>query len=402
MFNSLRTAHLERLPHMEPADVVYRRGRYDFDLSLLPAENPPRRMGRWRMLGELVGTRYSVVELNEPLLLALWRQLLWQVPVLRLRSRLTRRPVAISGYCIDFGDPAAELARRRFMPAWLAPVVVRLGVRFLVRGFDRLAFGTEGSLRLYAQWAGEDLVRSRGRLFPSLAAPCRCPEEAPGVHPDTRFVFVGAFLERKGIRQLLAAWEEIERTADRPVSLRIIGHGALETVVRTWAEGRPSVTVDIDPPRTEIHRALRAADVLVLLSQREGHWREQIGLPILEGLSHGTEVVATDETGIAGWLAEHGHQVVGGSAGASATAEALLAAARGRRDRHEILADLPEVDGRLAADTWLMTGEDPTGSGQDAGAVLGATGADPQVGRVNEGSPVRGRAPGRRRSSPLP
>jgi glycosyltransferase involved in cell wall biosynthesis len=402
MFNSLRTAHLERLPLMEPAEVVYRRGRYDFDLSLLPAENPPRRMGRWRMLGELVGTHYSVVELNEPLLLALWRQLLWQVPVLRLRSWLTRRPVAISAYCIDFGDPAAELARRRFVPAWLAPVVARLGVRFLVRGFDRLAFGTEGSLRLYARWAGDELVRSRGRLFPSLAAPCRCPEEAPDGSPESRFVFVGAFLERKGIRQLLAAWEEVERTTDRPVSLRIIGHGALEAVVSTWAQGRPSVTVDIDPPRSEVHRALRAADVLVLLSQREGHWREQIGLPILEGLSHGAEVVATDETGIAGWLADHGHQVVSGSAPAATTAQALLAAARRRRPRREILADLPEVDGRLAADTWLMTGEDPTDSGHDAGAVLAATAAEPQVGGANEGSPVRGSGSGRRPSSPLP
>jgi glycosyltransferase involved in cell wall biosynthesis len=349
---------------MEPAEIVYRRGRYDFDRSLIPTDDPPRQVTRWGMVAELARGKHSVVELNEPLLVALWPQLLSHVAVLRLRSLLTRRRATVAAYCIDNGDPAVEIARRRFVPTWLAPVLTRLCVRFLVSGIDRLAFGTEASARLYTRWAGEKLVTSRGRIFAALPAPCTCPEIDVAPDRGLQFLFVGAFAERKGIRQLMAAWDVLERTSDQPASLRLIGRGALLDVVRAWAADRPSVVLAIDPPRADIHQALRTTDVLALFSQSEPHWREQIGLPILEGLAHGAEVVTTDETGIAGWLRSHGHRVVAGSAPPQEMAAALLAAARDRRPRSQILADLPRVDGRLTADTWLMTGEDPTGSGQ--------------------------------------
>jgi glycosyltransferase involved in cell wall biosynthesis len=81
----------------------------------------------------------------------------------------------------------------------------------------------------------------------------------------------------------------------------VIGAGRLLPEVRAWADGRDDVDLEIDPPRARVHEAMRESSVLVLLSQPHGHWREQVGLPIVEGLAHGCEVVTTSETGLASW-----------------------------------------------------------------------------------------------------
>jgi hypothetical protein len=39
-------------------------------------------------------------------------------------------------------------------------------------------------------------------------------------------------------------------------------------------------------------------------------WREQLGLPILEGLSHGSRIVTASETGLAPDLSRDGHFVI--------------------------------------------------------------------------------------------
>jgi hypothetical protein len=116
--------------------------------------------------------------------------------------------------------------------------------------------------------------------------------------------------------------------------------------------------LEIDPPRTVIHQALRTSGTLILLSQRAGHWREQIGLPIQEGLGHGCEIVATSETGLAGWLGDHGHEVLPTAAPAADVATAIDAAMLRATQRHGSLADLPEEDQRFVGDRWMMTGSE--------------------------------------------
>jgi len=64
-------------------------------------------------------------------------------------------------------------------------------------------------------------------------------------------------------------------------------------------------------------------------------------------------VVTTDETGLATWLSDHGHHVVRGAAGADEVGDAVRRALAKDRPPTSVLADLPPVDGRLAADTWL-------------------------------------------------
>jgi glycosyltransferase involved in cell wall biosynthesis len=110
----------------------------------------------------------------------------------------------------------------------------------------------------------------------------------------------------------------------------------------------------VDPPRAQIHQLLASSQVLVLPCQPTPSWREQVGLPIVEGLSYGCTVVTTTETGLASWLAAAGHQVTSADATAEELAAAILAAVRHPLQAGDVLASLPDVDGRLAADDWLF------------------------------------------------
>jgi glycosyltransferase involved in cell wall biosynthesis len=114
------------------------------------------------------------------------------------------------------------------------------------------------------------------------------------------------------------------------------------------------VSVVVDPPRARVHALQREASVAVLLSQRTRTWREQVGLPVVEGLAHGCAVLATTETGLAAWLEEHGHAVVDPAADPERVADVLVGLLDARRPAATVLADLPDVDGRLAADAWLL------------------------------------------------
>ncbi|GGL87418.1 glycosyltransferase [Nakamurella endophytica] len=353
IYGNVRTAHLERLAAMSPAALVYRRHRYDFDPGTAPAGAVLARRGRLATIGHLLRRRYDVVELNEPMAYGRWLDLVAQVAAVRLRGLVTGRRTTVVAYCIGYSDPAVELTERwPALPVRPARALTRIAVRTLSRSMDRLAFGTTGSLELYRRY----VPRARGdwQVFEGLSAPCECLADGAGNPSPTgaRILFLGAFSDRKGIRQLMQAWDQRGQLPDG-ACLRLVGKGPLTDLVREWADDRNDVRVEVDPPRAEIHRALRDADVLVLLSQPVRGWREQIGLPILEGLSHGVRIVASDETGLASWLERHGHCVLPADSPPATTLDAILRTARDPRSRESVLADLPHTDQRLAADLWL-------------------------------------------------
>jgi len=166
-------------------------------------------------------------------------------------------------------------------------------------------------------------------------------------------VFLGAFSTRKGFPLVVEAWPRVlARVPD--AELVVVGKGDLEPEARTLG-ALPSVRVVEDPPRTQIHAELRSAAVLTLPSQRRGRWREQVGLPVVEGLAHGCSIVTTDETGLASWLVEHRHRALPSPTSVDALADALVAALEEQRRPADVRADLPAVDGRLAADAWMFS-----------------------------------------------
>jgi glycosyltransferase involved in cell wall biosynthesis len=354
VYTHLRTAHLERFRHMIPARVLYIGRRYDFDESLIDPSNPPVQCTRVGVLRELVRRHHAVVEVNEPTMVANWQFLLAQVAAVRLRGALFRRRTTIVAYCIGATDPAAALARRRWMPERFAGPLARAVMTILLGSTDRLAFGTAGSRELNEACVGRHRIAGKSRLFEALPSVCACLPGATDSRTPTQLAFVGKLTARKGINQIMDAWDVVRRD-HAGATLRILGKGELEREVVSWASGRPEVSVEIDPPRETIHRALRRSGALICLAQPSAV-REQIGLPILEGLGHGCEIVATSETGLAAWLSDHEHAVVAPDAPAADVAHEVAAAFARAATRHGSLPDLPREDQRIAADRWLLTG----------------------------------------------
>ncbi len=110
----------------------------------------------------------------------------------------------------------------------------------------------------------------------------------------------------------------------------------------------------VDPDRQDIEAVLQESKVLVLPSKRTPTWREQIGLPILEGLSFGCEIVTTEETGIADWLRYNGHQVLEAKHSSSDLAKSILLSLTNGRSAEQIQSTLPPRDSRTDAEEWLI------------------------------------------------
>jgi glycosyltransferase involved in cell wall biosynthesis len=357
IYGRLRTADLEAFRKMVPARVIYWAPRYDYDPTEADPANPPVQLTRLGTLREVARRHHTAVEINEPAMVDRWFLLLLLVLVVRARSLVARRRTTIATYCMANADPALEVGVRWHLPPGACRVVTRLMMTMLVRSVDRLAFATKMSHHMYRGYVGEAPLRSRARLFEAIPAACGCLHETSEERRPTQVLFVGGLLEHKGIRETMAAWEELhERRPDG--TLVIVGKGRLEAEVAAWATHRPEVTMYVNPPRPTIHRALRTSQVLILLSRRAGHWREQIGNPIQEGLGHGCEIVTTSETGLAGWLAEHGHAVLPPDAPAAEVAAALEKALTRVTERTGSLDDLPNEDQRVAAERWMMAGPD--------------------------------------------
>jgi glycosyltransferase involved in cell wall biosynthesis len=136
-------------------------------------------------------------------------------------------------------------------------------------------------------------------------------------------------------------------------TLTLIGVGPLLDTVKAWCEKHPAVELIVDPPRSVIHERLNRAKALVLLSQPEKRWREQNPLPILEALSHGCEVISSDQSGTATWLADNGHRVVPWDAADEEVAEAICEALNASRLPQEITRCLPSEDGHNVALKWM-------------------------------------------------
>lgn len=349
IFDEARTAHLERLADMEPAGFVYRIRRYDFDDDLARSVGA-RQMGRLRTAVLLVRLRPSHVELNEPALIKAWPSLLLYAMVIRLSNLFGRRHTTIVAYAIENADVAGNLASYSRLPRRLASAVVRSVFRFVLPQGSRLAFGTQQAELEYLRIIPRLQQRTDTTLIPALSTACRfCELE----HRPGRLTFLGSFEPRKGILELLEAWDTVVLNLP-DATLRIVGKGPLLATVEEWARTRPSVNVTVDPPREEIHQALRESTAVVLYSQRAQRWREQVGLPILEGLSHGSTVVTSDETGIADWLRGRGHAVIPPADASDALALALVDVLSRPVPVARVLADLPTEDGRITADRWLF------------------------------------------------
>ncbi|GAP38640.1 glycosyltransferase [Piscinibacter sakaiensis] len=187
-------------------------------------------------------------------------------------------------------------------------------------------------------------------LFGANLAPgsgaARPPRPAPGT--EVRLFTCGRFTRSKALHQLLDAAGRVPLPKDGRLSITLAGllpHSDGDYVAALQAQAAslpPQVTVRFlfDLPEQGVREQMAAADVFVLPSLHEG-----FGMPLVEALSHGLPVVASDSSALP--------EVSEGLALHHAAGDvAALAAALGRQ-----IAALKEgkvacQTGTLPAETW--------------------------------------------------
>ncbi len=349
LYEVARTAHLERIADTDGVTLLYREKRYDFDERVADGVRVER--------AGLIGAAWyaathavDLVEVNEPLVTrAALRSLLF-IGAARVRAFLTRRPrPTVVTYAIA-NVPTSTL--RANLP-WKARVKFELQrplARRVARSLDRIAFGTPDARDLYRDEFGSTR-RGAARLVEALPVAVDLGASADVARPPS-ILFLGDLAARKGFPDVMAAWSQVRDTIVQ-ARLVIVGRGDGVEQARLLSEADPRVELFVAPPRDVILDQLACAKVLVLPSRRRPLWKEQIGLPLVEGLAYGCVVVTTDETGIAPWLRAHEHAVVPEAQITERLAGAMIDALRLSVTPGDVQRALPDRDGRTAAREWL-------------------------------------------------
>lgn len=111
--------------------------------------------------------------------------------------------------------------------------------------------------------------------------------------PEDFILFVGTFEPRKNIRSLIAAFEQLTRSAEHQ-HLRLLlvgskGWGREEELLRSQFNKNPNIVTLSDVRTSELPLLYSAARVFVLPSLYEG-----FGIPLLEARACGSPMIATD------------------------------------------------------------------------------------------------------------
>ncbi|SDZ39269.1 glycosyltransferase [Herbiconiux ginsengi] len=348
-----RTVHLERLADYHPAWFFYTKVRADFDPELAASMPYVQQRGALSVAWFVARNRIDVLELPEALAVRVWPQAFAIHMVVAMSNVFKRRKTRIVTYAIENYPADRKLAYFTKMPIGIARLITKVLAGFLLHTTARVVFGTRDAEENYARQLPGAISRPTLEKDLIWALPSQL-EGVTGADRQDQVVFLGTFEERKGIFKLIESWPAV-RSQMPDARFLIMGKSGEIERVREFARAHEEVQLIEDPSRELIFGNLRASKTLVLFSQQSGIWKEQVGLPILEGLSCGCEIVSSDQTGIAGWLASNGHEVVAWQAEPSVLANAIVRSLRNERGPLTIAASLPRVDSRLEADRVLFS-----------------------------------------------
>jgi len=342
----LRSAYVERFIGGPSALTAFSNEEY-LDPSIVDGDRY-RKVSRGRAVRLVARGRWDVVALPEPFWIVELPFTTLLATVAKLSARARGGRVSVVSYAIENADPRRLLGLPGRVPEKVRLGLLRLAVLPYMHLIDRLAFGTTGAAENYLEESGAvpAALRSRTRSFAPVAPACDCAvtEKDPNL-----VLFLGPLEDRKGIATLLRAWPSV--TEARPESrLVVCGTGPLQGDVQDMARDHRSVTHVVTSSREEMHRLLRSATVLASLPQPSNRWREQIGLSLTEGVSHGCHVVTSEQSGFASWLVEHGHTVV-----VSPTPDLAANAVVQALNVPTVTRPLPAISGRAEAEWWMVS-----------------------------------------------
>lgn len=204
--------------------------------------------------------------------------------------------------------------KHRLLQALIMPLLLRLSCRGAERVF--CLNRTERDFLAARGWARKEAIE---------IVPNRAPEEllavtpADRIRPARRLLFVGQWLEGKGIRYLAAAFAQL--ATERPeIELACVGTRAAEDSVRAAfpIALRTRVAVQADADRAQIAKAFQGADLFIFPSLSEGS-----SLALLEAMAAGLPIVTTPVGAAPDLLSESESALFAPPADASALAGAV-------------------------------------------------------------------------------
>ncbi|GAB5077193.1 glycosyltransferase family 4 protein [Arthrobacter sp. AD-310] len=345
----LRAAQVERAAYMTPALTLYFDEKYDLGES--PLSSNFIKVNLVQALKVLVRRSGRVLEVPEPLWLRWLPKTVLLALVWKTVGIVLRQERVVVTYSIENNDLASLISPRRPLSRFVLRLIALCLGTLLRVTVDRIAFGSSAAERLYQSLPGVGSISTKLIEELPAAKDGRGNPASPG--SSAHAVFLGELDNRKGIEHVMAAWSVVEEA--RPdAHITIAGNGRLASVVESWCAAKPDSRGYAGfVQHHQVPALLDSKAVLVAPSLREGRWREQIGLPIVEALAAGLTVVTTDETGLAQWLRSHGHTVIAEKDVASQLPQALLTTLNNPLNKTEVLDTLPSVAGRIASDAWL-------------------------------------------------
>ena len=359
----LRTSTLHEVQSQIGVKVLYYKEKYD--LKVVPDKSKFRKVNTIQAICEVFKSDAVVLELTEPL----WMKELIRTILIgytwKVRSFIRRK----SNYCFTYAIENNDLNNLVYGTANSHNFLthyIRIILRFFFsRIYTHAAFGTFAAYKNYAE--NEFLVQiphiypSRYSIQESTMTHSFIPEfrDSPKLQKKNQdqltYLFVGVLEKRKGIDLLIQAWEILEGVGFKGLLL-IVGSGALETKVSQWCLEAPERRAYLGFKTGEsLDSIYETSDVLLAPSQRDGRWREQVGLPIIEGLSFGLTVITTSETGIAEGLRENGHIVLDDGSTPISLAKGISVAPKILLDRDYVKSQVIGRSNRERAFDWARS-----------------------------------------------
>lgn len=339
----LRNSHSEQSRRFASSQIIFVNVKPDLEPAALPGH--PRQVSIRGAVALAVRGKWDIVEIPEPFFLRALPLTIAVGLATRVGDIVHRRRTIIVTYAIENND--ADILFRG-MPRMVRRALLLVLRTIFTYVLDRIAFGSPGAQSSYL---AAQILGSRCAVALMNELPQACHLE-PLLAKEHLAAFVGVLEPRKGLDRLLSAWTQTEATKNG-WHLVIAGQGSLQPAVEAMALREPSVSYLGAIGRADLHDYLSRSCLVILPSSKEGRWREQIGLSIVEGLAHGCHIVTSSDTGLAPWLALHGHSVVPAARSLNQLVEALNLAMAHPLDPACTLSTLPKLQGRWQAEDWM-------------------------------------------------